>query len=120
MTTEAITRRLQTINDLKDEIGKIKALYEEKLDEDDRYQEMQEENKKLKEQIKDKKVRVMAKEEYKDYEEQIKDLRREVREHRAVLAQELADYYRESGRLEIEDPEGNTKKIKFSVTLVSS
>jgi hypothetical protein len=120
MTTEAITRRLQTISDLRDEIGKVKALYEEKLDEDDNYQEMQESNKQLKNEIKERKVRVLDKEEYKEYEEELKDLRREVREHKAVLAQELADYYRESGRLEIEDPEGNTKKIKFSVKLVNS
>lgn len=120
MTDEAITRRLQTIKDLKDEIGKVKMLYEEMLEEDDSYLEMQEVNSKLREEIKDKKVRVMSKPKYTEYEEQLKELRREVREHRAVLAQELADYYKDSGRLEIIDSEGNTKKIKFSVTLVNT
>jgi DNA repair exonuclease SbcCD nuclease subunit len=120
MTTEAITRRLQTITDLKNEIAKVKALYEEKLEEDDGYQEMQEEASKMRAEIKDKKVRVLSSDEYLEYDEQLKDLRREVKEHRAVLAQELADYYRESGKLEITDPEGNTKKVKFSVTLVDN
>lgn len=118
MTTEAIKRRLQTIQDLKNEISKIKALYEEKLDEDDRYQEIQEEATKMRAEIKDKKVRVMDKPEYLEYDEELKDLRREIKEHKAVLAQELADYYRESGKMEITDLEGNTKKVRFSVTLV--
>ena len=41
------------------------------------------------------------------------------KENKEILSQELVDYYKESGSLEIEDADGNVKRMKFSVTLVS-
>ena len=51
---------------------------------------------------------------YKGLADQLKEKRQELKENKEVLTQELLDYYRESGSLEIEDAEGNVKKIKFS------
>ena len=54
----------------------------------------------------------------KGYQEEIKEKMQELKENRELLAQELVDYYRESGTLEITDADGNVKHMKFSVKLV--
>ena len=47
----------------------------------------------------------------------LKEKKQELKEIREVLSQELADYYREEGTMEIEDHKGDIKRLKFSVTL---
>ena len=85
-----------------------------------KYQEVQEAEAKFKEENKFKKEKVLANTTIQNFQEQIKKIREDIKEHRETLAQELADYYKESGSLEITDEEGNTKRIIFSVKLVNS
>jgi len=70
--------------------------------------------------IKEKKDKVTSSPTLKNMDEEMKQLRQDVKENKEVLAQELADYYKDSGSLEIIDGEGNTKRIIFSVKLVKS
>ena len=45
--------------------------------------------------------------------------KQELKELKEVLSQELADYYRQEGTMEIEDHTGNIKRMKFNVSLIS-
>ncbi len=119
MSTEKITNRLRIIVDIKEDIKKVKAEYDENLEEDDNYLSMQEENKKAREELKIHKMKMSTRPVIREYEEHLKELRLDLKENKEILARELIDYYRETGKLEIVDKKGNTKKIKFSVQLVN-
>lgn len=119
MSTESINKRLQILQDLQDELNKAKSLYDESLENDQVYQEIQEESEKLRGEVAMKKQKLLSTQTYQDMAEQARRLREEIKEHREILSQELADYYKESGLLEIIDQEGNTKRIKFSAKLVN-
>lgn len=106
------------MDDLTVELTKLKSDLEDALMDDPEYTKMlqaDEENKKFR---KEKKERIMSTALVKGYQEEIKEKMREIRENRELLAQELVDYYRESGTLEITDADGNVKRMKFSVKLV--
>ena len=119
MSKEIIQKRMKIIEDLREELNKINALYKESLDEDPIYQEVQEQEKSFKESNKEAKDSVMEKPVIKEFKEQLKDLRKEIKENRDVLAQELAEYFKETGEMEVEDADGNVKRMIFSVKLVA-
>ena len=118
MSTDKITNRLKIINDIRDEIKKLRGLYTETLEQDQSYIELQEEKKKVREHSKTHKLRTGNNPTFSEYEVHLKELREDMKENKEILAQELADYYKESGKMEITDEEGNTKRIIFSVKLV--
>jgi len=120
MSIEKVTKRLKIISDLQEEINKLKSLLDESLENDSQYQELQEVQNKVKEETKVKKDRIMASPTIRNFEEQLKGLRDDIKDNKSALGQELADYYKESGSLEIVDEEGNTKRVVFSVKLVNS
>lgn len=119
MSNETINNRLKIISDLKDEMNKLNAMKEDSLDEDLEIQEIQDEIKEIKTRLTERKGKVMATPTNTDIEEQIKELRSDIKDQRELLALELADYYKDSGKLEIVDNEGNTKRIIFSARLVN-
>lgn len=120
MSIDTINKRLKIISDLQTELNKVKALLEEKLEDDPNYQRLQEEQTRAKQEIKEKKDKVLTTETIKALDDEIKKLRDDVKENKEMLAVELADYYRESGSMEIVDDEGNTLRIVFSAKLVNS
>lgn len=120
MSTESITHRLQIIKDIQSEMKKVKALYEEMLDENDDYTTAKEEAAVQREELKIRKQKVLAKPEFVEYDEQIKELKQDMAENKEILYQELADYYKESGNQEIVDSEGKRKRMKFTVKLVNA
>ncbi|MBP7928166.1 hypothetical protein KAZ57_03395 [Patescibacteria group bacterium] len=119
MSTDTITKRLKILSDLNEELNKIKALYDESLENDPKYQEIQEEQNKVKDQYKEQRAKILEDTTFADLNNQVKELRQDIKENKEILAQELADYYKDSGSLEIVDEEGNTKKIVFSAKLIS-
>ena len=120
MSIETINKRLKIISDLEEELNKIRNMFEDTLDNDAAYQQFQEEISKVKEESKAKKEKILTSPTVRDLQDQIKKSRDEIKENKEILAQELADYYKESGSMQITDPEGNTKRIIFSVKLVNS
>lgn len=120
MSTETIAKRLNIIAELEDEINKVRAIYTEDLEDNSELAQVEEILAKAKEETKEKKAKVLSTAKFQDYEMQLKDLRSDLKEQREILSQELADYYRDSGKLEIKDPEGNTKRIKFAAKLVNT
>jgi len=122
MSQEMIVKRLGIMEQLQQELNKLRTHYEETLENDPQYQKIQEEREKVKSEVsqsKEKQEKVMETPSYKAISDQIKEKRTELKEHKEVLAQELIEYYRENGTMEIEDAEGNVKRMKFSVKLVN-
>jgi hypothetical protein len=119
MSNEMINKRLQIIDDLTTELNQIKSNYEETLENDPVYQEVEEEKEKVRNSTKEKTEKILLNSSYKAMADQLREKRQEIKEQKEVLAQELLDFYRESGQMEIEDPQGNVKRMKFSVRLVS-
>jgi hypothetical protein len=62
---------------------------------------------------------VLSNQSYKALQDEIKERRQELKENKEILSMELVDLYRESGLPEVEDVDGNIKKMKFSVKLVN-
>ena len=110
---------MKIIDDLKEELNKINALYKESLDEDPVYQEVQEKEQEYRESKKERTTQVMEKPVIKEFKDQCGELRKEIKENKEVLGQELAEYFRETGSTEIEDADGNIKRMVFSVRLVN-
>jgi hypothetical protein len=122
MSQEMIVKRLGIMDQLQQELNKLRTHYEETLENDPQYQKFQEEHEKVKSeasQSKEKQEKIMETPSYKAISDQIKEKRTELKEHKEALAQELIEYYRENGTMEIEDSEGNVKRMKFSVKLVN-
>ncbi len=122
MIQDMILKRLEIIEELQQELNKLKTHYEETLESDPQYQKAQVEHEEVKKQvsqIKEKQEKIESNPSYKSISDQMKEKRTELKDHKEALAQELMDYYREKGTLEFEDSEGNVRRMKFSVRLVS-
>ncbi|KKT11441.1 MAG: hypothetical protein UV89_C0014G0010 [candidate division WWE3 bacterium GW2011_GWB2_43_22] len=119
MNLDIVTKRLKIISDLQEELNGVKAAYQESLENDPAYQELQEEASKFRESSKDKKIQVVSSQTMKAMADQMKELKTEITENKDILGQELADYYKESGSMEITDEDGNVKRIVFSVKLIN-
>lgn len=123
MDSNAIIKRLTIIKDLNEELNVLKEQYDDAVHNDPQYQRMQEEVEELKAKAKEKtdevKTKVLEKTTYKNIKEDIKEKKEEINNHKEILSHELVEYYKETGSLEIEDANGNLKKMKFSVKLVS-
>ena len=120
MSVEIVKKRLKIISDLEGEINKIRNVFQESLEDNSDYQKVQEEEQKFKEQTKERKQRVKSMPNIMAIDTELKDLRKQLKENKEILAIELADYYRDSGSLEIVDVDGGKKRIVFSVKLISN
>lgn len=119
MATEMIQKRMKIIEELTQELNKLKEHYNETLENDAGYQQIVEETKKIREESKVKQEKLLTNSSYKAIADKIKEARQSLKENKEVLSQELIEYYKDNGTLEIEDPEGNVKRMKFSVRLVN-
>ena len=116
---EMIQKRLLIISDLKGELNSLKESYDEIMEEDSLYQEAQEKEMEVREEKKASKTRLMSNPIHSSMAEDIKEKRREIKENNEALSVELVELYRNEGTTEITDTEGNIKRLKFSVRLVS-
>lgn len=115
---EMIAKRLKIIDDTTHELRKLMDHMQDILETDADYQQVLEEAKKVKEETKDKSSRVKEKPSFKAINDEIKLKRQELKELKEILSQELLEYYKESGELEIEDVDGKMKKMVFTVKLI--
>ena len=119
MNQDLITRRLKVIRDLEDEKDKIAKAKQDILDNDEHYIQLKEKNTLHREASKNLKEQIEEKSHIKEVTMQLKEKVKEIKELKEVLSQELADYYRNEGTMQIEDEEGNIKRLKFNVSLVN-
>jgi hypothetical protein len=120
MSQATINNRLKIIGDLQDEMRKLKSHYQESLENDPEYQEVQEKAKAFKSEVKSTQEKVKSKPTLRNMDDKVKEIRDEISDHREMLAQEFADYYKETGNLKFTDNEGNEKRIVFSVKIVTA
>jgi len=118
---EELTLPPGEINDISPLAGltSLKENYDDIMDEDPLYQETQEKASELREERKASKIRLMTNSTYHALSEELKEKRREIKENREALSQELVEFYKKEGRMEVTDADGNVKKMKFSVRLVN-
>lgn len=123
MNNSTILKRLRIIKDLQSDLNTLNEMLEDTLENDPQYQRIQEKVEEIKEDAKVQKeliqTRVLERDTIKRLKNDIKEKRDEIKESREVLSQELADYYRQTGALEIKDENGDVKKLKFSVKLTN-
>jgi hypothetical protein len=119
MNKDMIEKRLLILNDLQGELNGLKEQYNDMLENDAQFQQVQEELTKIKTEAKEKQEKLLSNGVSKAIVEQMKEKRQEIKENKEILSQELVDYYKESGSMEIEDADGNVKRLKFNVTLVN-
>ena len=119
MNKDSIDKRLKIISDLQMELNGLKVHLDEILENDSDYQTVLEEVAKVKEESQERKAKISENKMFRNIKEQMKEKRLEITDNKDALSQELMDYYRESGRMEIEDENGKTRRLKFSVRLVN-
>lgn len=117
MTIVSIQKRIQKINEYKDENKKTKELLDNELKNSDMYQEALKKTKEAnsyKKQIKDK---IFERPENDKLLWKIKENLEEVKIQKEILAQELVEYYQHNKTNEINDIEGNKFRFEISVNL---
>jgi hypothetical protein len=119
MNIELISKRLKIIEDMQEELKKIRNSIQDALESDADFQALQETVNQNRVAVKESRDRISEKAIIKELEAQMKEKRKELKEIKEVLSQELADYYRSEGSMEVEDHNGDIKRMKFSVSLVS-
>ena len=123
MSNQTIIKRLQILKDLTAELNVLKEQYSDALENDPSYQETQGKITELKQGVKEKneevKTTILERNTFKNLKTDIKEKQEEIKANKEVLSHELVEYYRTTGSPEIEDLEGNLKRMKFSVTLTS-
>jgi len=119
VSLETINKRLKIIDDLQEEINRVRALFNESLENVPQFQEVQEKQTVVRKETKEKKEKILEEPAIKGLQTELKGLLSEIKENKEVLSQELAEYYKESGSLQIVDNEGNVKRIKFTARLVN-
>lgn len=118
MSQDVITRRLQIIKKLKEEKKLLSNTIKDILEDDPSHQQMKAKMEEFKNSVKVFKSKQDENHTLQDLKVQLKDKGREIKEMMEVLSQELADYYRSEGVMEIEDEDGNIKRIKFNASLI--
>ena len=119
MSQDLITRRLQILKDLEGEKDKISKAKQDFLDNDEHYMQLKERNNAHKDACKILKEQIAEKSHIKEITMQLNDKAKEIKELKEILSQELADYYRNEGTMQIEDADGTIKRLKFNVSLVN-
>lgn len=117
---DMVKRRIQIIDELSEELKELRSHKKDILENDDDYEEIKEKAKLVKDQEKAKKQQVLDDPSYQAIMDQMKEIRAEIRDQKDVLSQELLELYEEEGLTEIEDQNGNWKKLKFNVKLVNA
>lgn len=121
MNIDVIKKRIKIIKDLQEEARSIKANLDENLNENQLVQESQQRKSEFKQEMVELDERIKAYKDspvIKDITEDLKEKKQEIKENKEILSQELADYYRENGTLEISDEEGTLYFIKFAAKLL--
>ena len=104
---------------MQEELKKIRNSIQDALESDTDFQALQEAVNQNRVAVKESRDRISEKATIKELEAQMKEKRKDLKEIKEVLSQELADYYRSEGSMEVEDHNGDIKRMKFSVSLVN-
>jgi len=117
MQTDSIQKRIQIMEDMKNELRVLNDMLKETLEKDPEYAKTEEEKSKIKEEATVVKNKAYDKSDVRKILEQIKEKRDDIKEAQETLSLELIEYYKENSVLTIEDGEGHVRELKISVKL---
>ena len=109
----SIQKRLQKINEYKEENKKTKELLDQELENSETYQEATKKAKEVATQKRNIKEKIFERPENDKLVWKIKENREEIKIQQDILAQELVQYYQKTKSNEIKDIEG--KKFRFEL-----
>lgn len=117
MSIIAIQKRIQKINEYKDENKKTKELLDAALENSDIYKEAHKKSKEVASQKKQIKDKILESPENDKLVWKIKENQEEIKIQKEILAQELVEYYQKEKTNEINDIDGNKLKFELSANL---
>lgn len=117
---EMVQKRLGMLEDLEEELRKLRQDAREVLENEPGYEKMKEETDLVKEQIKEKKAQIAESSVYNELQAKMKEVRAEIKDLRDALSQELMELYKDEGLTMVESPSGKVKKLKFDVKLIDA
>lgn len=117
MSITAIQKRIQKINEYKDENKKTKELLDTALENSEIYQEINKKAKAVAQEKRQAKEKIFESPENDKLVWKIKENKEEIKIQREILAQELVDYMKKNKTNEIDDIDGNKFRFEISVNL---
>jgi hypothetical protein len=116
-TIEVVRRRLTILEKAKEELKKHKEMYDDALGNNPTYAAIEKEVKDVTQKKKDATAQLSKQPALIETMSQIKNLREDIKSNEVSLADELMEYYKTAGVMEIEDSEGNVQEFVISIKL---
>ncbi len=116
-TREIVQRRLSILDKAKDELKKLKEMFNDMFVNDSLYVEKDKLVKEAMKKRQDEKARISKQPAAADLAGKIKELKEEIKENEDTLTDELMAYYRTAGVTEIEDADGNVQEFAIVIKL---
>ena len=117
---EMIQKRLGMLEELQEELRKLRQDANEMLEQDPEYARVKEETDLVKAQVKEKKAQAIEGSAYNETQEKMKEIRNDIKDQQEALSQELIELYKDEGVTMVETPSGDVKKLKFNVKLIDA
>lgn len=117
MEMSSIHKRIEIIEELRNELKTLSEMLKDTLQNDPSFAKAEEEKTKIKEATSVAKNKVMEKTDVKNILGQMKEKKDDIKEAQDTLSLELIEYYRQNSVLTIEDAKGRVREMKFSVRL---
>lgn len=117
MSLETIKKRIKIIHDLQERLRNIKdtstGMIQDLLD----VQEVESKYLSAKEEYDEKIKAVKGKPQIANALQEMKETKEEIKENKEIVSQELVEYYKETGSMEITDIDGTVYKVSFAAKL---
>ncbi len=117
---EMVQKRLGMLEDLEEELRRLRRDAKEVLENEPGYEKVKEETDLVRERIKEKKAQIAESSVYNELRAKIKEVQEEIKDLKDALSQELIELYKEEGLTMLESPSGRVKKLKFDVKLIDA
>ena len=116
-TLEVVRRRLTVIENAKVELRKLKEMHNDAFLNDELYVKADKIVKEATQKRKDIQNELAKQPAIADIAGKLKDLKEQIKSEEVSLADELMEYYKTAGVMEIEDADGNVREFQISIRL---
>ncbi|RJR16295.1 hypothetical protein C4579_00460 [Candidatus Microgenomates bacterium] len=116
-TLEVVRRRLTVIENAKVELRKLKEMYNDSFLNDELFVKADKIVKEATQKRKDIQNELAKQPAIADIAGKLKDLKEQIKSEEVSLADELMEYYKTAGVMEIEDADGNVREFQISIRL---
>lgn len=116
-TLDVVRRRLTVIESSKTELRKLKEMYNDSFLNDELYVKADKIVKEATQKRKEIQNQLAQQPAIADIAGKLKDLKEQIKSEEVSLADELMEYYKTAGVMEIEDADGNVREFQISIKL---